>query len=56
MWPRVAVFEAAKELWKLKNAPDVEKVCSSNAVPASYLTYVFRRGKHAHHAEGNPLT
>jgi len=26
MWPRVALFAAAIELWRLKRIPEVEKV------------------------------
>lgn len=26
-WPRVAIFEAARELWRLRYALDIEKVC-----------------------------
>ena len=53
-WPQVAVFEAARELWKLKS--NAEKVFSSNNEPASYLTYSSRREKRARRAEQDVLT
>ncbi|KAF9643984.1 hypothetical protein BDM02DRAFT_3191015 [Thelephora ganbajun] len=36
-WPRIAVFQAAKELWKLGNAPEIDRN--------------FREVEHAHHAK-----
>ena len=27
LWPRIAVFQAAKELWKLRDTPDIDRVC-----------------------------
>lgn len=44
MWPRVALFGAAIELWRLKNTPEVEKVSPSNAAPQSCLTFT-QKGK-----------
>ena len=55
MWPRVAVFEAAIQLWRLKNAPESEKVCIPRIQRLRCPLRVSLEGKNLHTAQRKAL-
>ena len=56
MWPRIALFKAAKELWRLKNSPDLEKVCIPRSQRLNPALYTHLEGKNVHTPRREPLS